>query len=63
MFIGHFGVGFASKRFASRVPLVLLLVAALFPDILVPVFSLLGWEHDADVKRHGLIAAPDLVHF
>jgi hypothetical protein len=25
MFIGHFGVGFASKRFASRVPLILLL--------------------------------------
>lgn len=45
MFIGHFGVGFASKRFASRVPLTLLLVAALFPDILGPVFSLLGWEH------------------
>ena len=45
MFIGHFGVGFASKRFAPRVPLVLLLVAALVPDILGPFFSLLGWEH------------------
>lgn len=45
MFIGHFGVGFASKRFAPRVPLALLLVAALVPDILGPVFSLLGWEH------------------
>jgi membrane-bound metal-dependent hydrolase YbcI (DUF457 family) len=45
MFIGHFGVGFATKRFAPRVPLTLLLVAALFPDILGPFFSLLGWEH------------------
>jgi membrane-bound metal-dependent hydrolase YbcI (DUF457 family) len=45
MFIGHFGVGFASKRFAPHVPLTLLLGAALFPDIIGPVFSLLGWEH------------------
>jgi membrane-bound metal-dependent hydrolase YbcI (DUF457 family) len=45
MFIGHFGVGFASQRFARRVPLAVLLIAALFSDILGQIFSLLGWEH------------------
>lgn len=45
MFIGHFAVGFASRRYAPRVPLTLLLAAALFSDIVGPVFSLLGWEH------------------
>jgi hypothetical protein len=34
MFIGHFAVGFGSKGFAPRVPFALLLVAALFSDIL-----------------------------
>jgi LexA-binding, inner membrane-associated putative hydrolase len=45
MLIGHFAVGLGSKRFAPRVPLTLLLVAALLSDVLGPVFSLLGWEH------------------
>jgi hypothetical protein len=45
MFIGHFAVGLGSKRFAPRVPLTLLLVAALLSDILAAIFSLLGWEH------------------
>ena len=45
MFAGHFAVGFATKRFAPRVPLTLLLAAALLPDILGPIFGLLGWEH------------------
>ena len=45
MFVGHFAVGFATKRFAPRVPLTLLLAAALLPDILGSIFSLLGWEH------------------
>ena len=45
MFAGHFAVGFATKRFAPRVPLTLLLAAALIPDILGPIFGLAGWEH------------------
>ena len=45
MFAGHFAVGFATKRFAPRVPLTLLLAAALLPDILGPIFGLAGWEH------------------
>jgi hypothetical protein len=45
MFVGHFAVGFASQRFAPRVPLPMLLIAALFSDILGSSLSLLGWEH------------------
>lgn len=45
MFIGHYAVGFATKRFAPRVPLTLLLAAALVPDLLGPIFGLAGWEH------------------
>ena len=45
MFIGHFAVGFASKRLAPRTSAALLIAAALFADILWPIFLLLGWEH------------------
>ncbi len=44
MFIGHFAVGFAAKRAAPRTSLGLLMAAACFPDILWPIFLLLGWE-------------------
>jgi hypothetical protein len=44
MFIGHFAVGFAAKKFAPRANLAALLAAALFLDILCPVLVLAGWE-------------------
>lgn len=44
MFIGHFAVGFAAKRFAPRSSEAVLLSAPLLADILWPVFLLLGWE-------------------
>ena len=44
MFIGHFAVGFAAKKFAPRTNLAALLAAALLLDILWPVFVLAGWE-------------------
>jgi hypothetical protein len=44
VFIGHFAVGLAAKKFASRPNLAALLAAALFLDILWPVFVLAGWE-------------------
>lgn len=47
MFIGHFAVGFASKRLAPRLPLGVLMAAPLLLDLLWPVFLLLGWEHVA----------------
>jgi LexA-binding, inner membrane-associated putative hydrolase len=45
MFIGHFAVGFASKRFAPRTNMAVLIAAPLFLDILWPFFLLFGWEH------------------
>jgi hypothetical protein len=44
MFIGHFAVGFAAKKFAPRSSAAVLLTAPLLADILWPVFLLLGWE-------------------
>ncbi len=44
MFIGHFAVGFASKRLAPRTSLAALIAAAAFIDILCPLFVLLGIE-------------------
>lgn len=45
MFIGHFAVGFAAKKFAPRASLAVLLAAPLLSDMLWPIFLLLGWEH------------------
>jgi membrane-bound metal-dependent hydrolase YbcI (DUF457 family) len=45
MFIGHFAVGYGSKRFAPRAPLWALMAAPLLADILWTVFLLAGWEH------------------
>jgi hypothetical protein len=44
MFIGHFAVGFAAKRFAPRTSAGVLLAAPELADILWPFFLLLGWE-------------------
>jgi hypothetical protein len=44
MFIGHFAVGFASKRAAPRTSLTVLLLAAVFLDVLWPLFLWLGIE-------------------
>lgn len=45
MFIGHFAVGFAGKKFASRAPLPALFLAALFADVLWPILVAVGAEH------------------
>ena len=44
MFIGHFAVGFASKKFAPRVSLGWLMLAPIFCDVLWPLFLALGIE-------------------
>jgi len=45
MFIGHFAVGFASKRIAPGASLGALMVAPLFLDLLWPVLLAVGVEH------------------
>ena len=44
MFIGHFAVGFAAKKFAPRSSEAVLLTAPLLADVLWPLFLLPGWE-------------------
>jgi hypothetical protein len=45
MFIGHFAVGYAAKRWAPDLSLAVLFGAALFADLLWPVLVALGIEH------------------
>lgn len=45
MFLGHYGVGFALKRYAPYTSLGTLMLAALWVDILWSFFLLLGIEH------------------
>src|SRR5262245_50515045 len=47
MFIGHFALGFAAKRAAPSVSLVVLFAASQIADLLWPVFLLLGLEQVA----------------
>lgn len=44
MFIGHFALGFAAKRWAPHLSLAVLFAAALFADLLWPVLVALGIE-------------------
>src|SRR5918992_824866 len=44
MFIGHYAVGFAAKRFAPQRSLGVLIASALLLDLLWPLFVLAGWE-------------------
>jgi FtsH-binding integral membrane protein len=45
MFLGHYGVGLASKKVASEASLGTYFMAGVFLDLLWPVFLLLGLEH------------------
>jgi len=49
MFIGHFGLAFATKKVAPRPSLGTLVLAAQLADGVWPVFLLLGWESVAIV--------------
>jgi len=44
MFIGHFAVGFASKRVAPQASLGVLMAAPVALDLLWPIFLTFGWE-------------------
>jgi membrane-bound metal-dependent hydrolase YbcI (DUF457 family) len=45
VFIGHFALGYAAKRWAPRLSLAVLFGAAVFADVLWPVLVALGIEH------------------
>ena len=44
MFVGHYAVGLAAKKFAPRTSLGALMAAPILLDLLWPIFLLLGWE-------------------
>jgi membrane-bound metal-dependent hydrolase YbcI (DUF457 family) len=62
MFIGHFALGLAAKRFAPQTPLSLLLAAPLVPDLLFPLLLLLGWEQMRLAPGASGFLAMELVH-
>ena len=47
MFIGHFAVGFAAKKLATKPSLGTYFLAVTFLDVLWPIFLVLGFEHVA----------------
>lgn len=52
MFIGHYAVGLASKKFAPRASMGALIAAPILLDLLWPIFLLLGWEHVSIVPNN-----------
>ena len=63
MFIGHFALGFAAKRAVPRVSLAVLLVAALFADVLWPVLVLLGVETVRIVPGYTVVTPLEFVSY
>jgi hypothetical protein len=45
MFVGHYAVGLAAKRFAPRTSLGILIAAPILLDLIWPLLVLIGWEH------------------
>src|SRR4029077_18954709 len=63
MFIGHFAVGFAAKKFGPRTSMGALLAAPLFLDLLWGVFLLLGWEQVRIDPGNTRYTPLDLYHY
>ena len=63
MFIGHFAIGFAAKRFAPHASLAPLLAAPLFLDLLWLWFLLLGWEQVRIDAGNTRFTPLDLVYY
>jgi hypothetical protein len=59
MFLGHHAVALAAKRLAPRTSLGTLIAAANLPDLLWPIFLLLGWERVAIDPGHTAITPLD----
>lgn len=55
MFLGHYALALAAKRVAPRTSLGVLFAAAQLPDLLWPLFLILGWERIGP-GTHGFLA-------
>jgi hypothetical protein len=63
MFIGHYAVGFASKRFAPKTSLGSLILAPLWLDVLWPFFLLTGIERASIVPGITKVMPVDLEYY
>jgi hypothetical protein len=63
MFIGHFAVGFASKRLAPKASLGPLMLAPVLLDVLWPIFLVLGIESVKIVPGDTVVTPLDLHDF
>lgn len=63
MFVGHFGVAFASKKAAPRVNLAVAILASQFIDILWPILVLAGVERVRVVPGLMKVSAFDFVSY
>ena len=50
MFVGHYAVGLAAKRFAPGTSLGILVAAPILLDLIWPILVLSGWEHVSIVE-------------
>jgi hypothetical protein len=63
LYIGHYAVAFAAKRVAPKTSLGVLLGAALFVDLLWPIFLLLGWERVKIAPGNTAFTPLDFVYY
>ncbi|MFC2094529.1 hypothetical protein ACFLSH_02760 [Bacteroidota bacterium] len=63
MFIGHFGVGFAAKKFAKKTSLGTLFLASQFIDLLWPFFVIFGIEKVAIDPGNTAFTPLDFIYY
>lgn len=63
MFIGHFGAGFAGKKFSKRPSLGTLFIAAQFIDLLWPILLILGLESVKIDPGNTAVTPFDFTHY
>ena len=63
MFLGHFAIGFAAKRYAPRAPLGTLFLAAQFIDLLWPLLVLAGIERVRIAPGITVVTPLDFEHY
>ena len=55
MLLGHFGIGFAGKTLTKEMPLWVLFIAVMIPDLMSLVFSLAGISDEGAFLSHSLL--------
>ena len=63
MFIGHFALGFAAKRAAPRLPLVVLFAAAQLADLIWPFLLVFGIEQVRIDPGHTAFTPLDFISY